>query len=154
MNRLLLHTLYINLTIIIYIILFRIALLLLIIFCSEASSNYVWVVVDLMRIFIICFLHCSFFGSIWTFVSYWLGYFTVTLARISDHLLQFGHLGGSSKHHRSTMHLLWLSCIWVISNERNGRVFKYNWNTLCINCSTKLTFRHFGGWKRNTLYIY
>jgi len=35
-------------------------------------------------------------------VLHWLGYVMVNIAPIFDHLHQFGHLGGSSKHHRHT----------------------------------------------------
>jgi len=42
-------------------------------------------------------------------VYHWLGNVTVIPFIISDHLHQFGHLGGSSKHHRFVMYLFWLS---------------------------------------------
>lgn len=58
------------------------------------------------------FLHSNFFGSIWTLVLHWLVYVMVIPALIIDHILQFGRLGGSSKHHRLAMHILWLSSIW------------------------------------------
>lgn len=43
-----------------------------------------------------------------------------------DHLFQFGYLGGSTKNSRLAMHLIWLSCVWVIYNKRNGLIFKHD----------------------------
>jgi len=91
---------------------FRTTFLLLIIFVAKLyfiiSSNYVWVVADLMRIII-----CSCIVTFSNLFVHWLGYVTVISTFIFDHLFQFGHLGGSPKHYRSTIHLLCLSCIWV-----------------------------------------
>jgi hypothetical protein len=39
-------------------------------------------------------------------------------------LLQFGTLGGFSKSILLTFNLIWLSCVWVFSNERNISVFQ------------------------------
>jgi hypothetical protein len=58
-------------------------------------------------------------------VLLWLGYVTVTPTLIFDHPRQFGNLGGSSKHHRTIMNLLWLPCVWVIWNESNNQIFKH-----------------------------
>lgn len=116
------------------IILIRAAFLLLIIFCGgvyfRITRDYVWVVADLMRILIICYCIVTCFESIRTLVSHWLGYVTMILALISDNLLQFCHLSGSSNHHRSTMHLLWFSWIWVIWNERKRSHFQTQWALL------------------------
>jgi len=78
----------------------------------KINNIYVCVVATLTRILIIYFLHCYFFGTIWSLNSHWLGCDTMNPSHISDHLLQFGHLGGTSKHHQLTMNLLWLACSW------------------------------------------
>lgn len=67
------------------------------------------------------FLHCNSFGTIWSLISHRIGYDTVNQTHISKHVLQFGHLGGISKHHCSTMNLLWLAFVWMIWNETNAR---------------------------------
>ena len=43
---------------------------------------------------------------------------------VSDHLYQFGTLGGFSKNNCSAFQLIWLSCVWVIWLERNACVFQ------------------------------
>jgi len=50
------------------------------------------VVAELMKISI---LHCNFFGSIWHIVLQWLCVVYTSPTIITDHLCQFGHLGGS-----------------------------------------------------------
>jgi len=42
---------------------------------------------------------------------------------VSDHLYQFGTLGGFSKNNCSVFNLIWLSCVRVIWIERNAWVF-------------------------------
>ena len=91
----------------------------------KKSSTFMWVVLDLMRIAIICFSTVIFFGSIWNIILLLLGYVLGTPTLISDHLHQFGHIWGSSKNHRTNMQLLWLSSVWVIWNERNNLIFTH-----------------------------
>lgn len=67
------------------------------------------------------FMQCNFFGSIWSLDLQWISYFTVNPNHISYCLLQLGHLGGTTKNQRSSTHLLWFSCVWVIWNKRNCR---------------------------------
>jgi len=42
---------------------------------------------------------------------------------LSDHFLQFGQLGGSSRCLWSTLILIWLLCIWVLWKEHNNNIF-------------------------------
>lgn len=42
---------------------------------------------------------------------------------LSDHILQFGQLGGGYKRLRYTLLVIWLTCIWVIWKERNNKIF-------------------------------
>jgi len=67
------------------------------------------------------FMRFNFFGPIFV---------TMNPTHISDHFLQFGQLRGLTKNHRSAIHLLWLSCIWVIWNEKNGQIFKQKEHSL------------------------
>jgi len=49
---------------------------------------------------------------------------------VSDHLHQFGTLGGFSKSIHKAFNLIWLSCVWVVWIERNARVFNQKKATL------------------------
>jgi len=44
------------------------------------------------------FFRCNFYGSIWSLVSDWLQFVTITQDNMLNHLEHFGGLGGSSKH--------------------------------------------------------
>jgi len=84
-----------------------------------------------------------FFGLIWNMVLLWLVYVTVTPTLISDHPHQFGHLGESSKHHWTTMHLFcYLAFGWYEMKETIE--YSSTKSTFYFNCSTKLSFKHFG----------
>ncbi|AES90772.1 hypothetical protein MTR_4g097730 [Medicago truncatula] len=69
------------------------------------------------------FFSCDFFDKLWYDISHWLRFHIVFPKHVSDHLYQFGTLGGFSKSNRSAFNLIWLSCVWVIWIERNTRVF-------------------------------
>lgn len=71
-----------------------------------------------------------FFFKVWSFVSHWPDFVTVTPTRILDRLLQFNCLGGLSKKFISILQLIWLSTDWVIWKERNSRTFKHKEETL------------------------
>ena len=70
------------------------------------------------------FLGCNFFGSVWFLVWQWLGISTVGFGVLPEHFLQFNPLAGLPRFTHSFLKLIWLSCVWVISKERNNRVFK------------------------------
>ncbi|AES67309.1 hypothetical protein MTR_2g089160 [Medicago truncatula] len=56
-------------------------------------------------------------------ISLFLGYQLVLPENVLDHLYQFGTFSGFSNSKRSTLNLIWLSCVWVIWLERNARIF-------------------------------
>jgi len=60
------------------------------------------------------FLSCGFFGKLWYGISNWLSFHIVYPEHVSDHLHQFGTLGGFYKSIRSAFNLIWFSCVWVI----------------------------------------
>lgn len=101
------------------------AFLLSIVFCDgvffRIINSSVQMVVDLMRTSIICLFNVTFLVQFWSLDLQWISYFTGNLNHISNCLIQFGHLGGTTKNQRSSTHLLWLSCVWVIWNKRNCR---------------------------------
>jgi len=66
----------------------------------------------------------NFFGEVWFDIYNWLGLTTVHPAQVSDHLLQFGKIDGFSKKFCYVLHLIWLTCVWIIWHKRNSRVFK------------------------------
>lgn len=41
---------------------------------------------------------------------------------LCEHIVQFGGLGGYSKHFRKVFHIIWLAVVCVIWNERNKRI--------------------------------
>jgi len=69
------------------------------------------------------FLSYDFFGKISYDISSWIGFTKIHPNHGSGHLLQFGTLDGFSKNICTILHLIWLSCVWVIWRERNARVF-------------------------------
>jgi len=69
------------------------------------------------------FLSCLIFGIIWSHLRNWLGVSGVDPMCLSDHFLQFGHLGGCCSRLLSTLILIWLACIWVLWKERNNMIF-------------------------------
>lgn len=54
-------------------------------------------------------VHCNFFRSIWHLVLQWLSVVFVSPVIITDHLCQFDHLGGFSKHQMVNSASVWLS---------------------------------------------
>ena len=56
-------------------------------------------------------------------VFLWHGYHLVFPENVSDHLYQFSTFSGFSNSKRSTLSLIWLSCVRVIWLERNARIF-------------------------------
>jgi len=42
---------------------------------------------------------------------------------VSDHLYQFDTFSGFFNNKRSSLNLIWLSCVWVIWLERNAQIF-------------------------------
>lgn len=63
-------------------------------------------------------------------ISTLFGFTVVLPARVSDHISQFGNLGGFSRSIRTTLHLSWLSCAWVIWREKNARFFQHQEDSL------------------------
>lgn len=116
------------------------AFLLSIVFCDgvffRIINSSVQMVVDLMRTSIICLFNVTFLVQFWSLDLQWISYFTGNLNHISNCLIQFGHLGGTTKNQRSSTHLLWLSCVWVIWNKRNCRsrphVFLFLFSSLSL----------------------
>jgi len=58
------------------------------------------------------FLSCEFLEKMWYDISSWLGF--TTIHPVADRLLQFENIGGFSKNICTSLHLIWLSCVWFI----------------------------------------
>jgi len=69
------------------------------------------------------FLHCNIFGSVWHYISRWLGLVTVNPFFVGDHFNQFTAGGGVTKTQRSILQVLWYATTWEIWKERNNRLF-------------------------------
>jgi len=69
------------------------------------------------------FVGCDFFGSLWYLVWQWLGFLSLNLLHVAEHLIQLGNLQGFFKHVRNSIHIIWLSCFWVIWKDINCRIF-------------------------------
>jgi len=83
-------------------------------------------------------------------VLQWFGFVYVSPDIIIDHLRQFGYIGGFYKHRRSTQHLFWLSCIWVIWRERNSWILKHKEHSL-FKLPDKINLKTFWWLKANYL---
>ncbi|GAU20121.1 hypothetical protein TSUD_140210 [Trifolium subterraneum] len=57
------------------------------------------------------FISCSSFGSLWTFVSSWVGSAPVSAQTLLDHFVQFSSSAGGSRSRRFVMQLIWLPCV-------------------------------------------
>jgi hypothetical protein len=90
------------------------------------------------------FLSCPILGTIWYHLRHWLDISAVDPMCLSDHFLQFGQLGGNSSCLRSTVVLIWLSCIWVLRKERDNKIFN-NKATSIAELVDKVKF-HFFWW--------
>lgn len=83
----------------------------------------IWVRVVVVRrkawITWICLWVMVSFSSIWALT--WLDIYLAVRFHVSDNLIQFGGLGGDSRKIRSSHHLIWLTCVWVLlkGNERS-----------------------------------
>jgi len=60
---------------------------------------------------------------IWTLVSNWLGFTTITRGNLLNHLLHFGGLGGFLKQVQLALKVIWFSMVCVILEERYKRLF-------------------------------
>ena len=69
------------------------------------------------------FLHCKIFGSVWYYISRWLGLSTIFPFSVGDHFNQFTIDGGVSKARRSILQVLWYATMWKIWKERNNMLF-------------------------------
>jgi len=71
------------------------------------------------------FLNRVSFGSFWYMVHIWLSFSSVDLNVLHDHFIQCAYLIGDSKVLHFFMHLIRFTCVWILWNERNDRIF-YN----------------------------
>jgi hypothetical protein len=55
------------------------------------------------------FLHCNLFGSVWNYIYRWVGVSAVMPADVTDHFIQFSHIGGATKTKRSILHVIWFA---------------------------------------------
>jgi hypothetical protein len=72
------------------------------------------------------FISCSTFGSLWPLVRSWIGFSAVDAHTLSDHFVQFTYSAGGLRARRSFLQLVWLACVWVIWNERNLSLQKFD----------------------------
>jgi len=72
------------------------------------------------------FLYCNIFSSLWQLVHNWIGFSSVDPQHIPNHFAHFAYSTDDLKAHRSFFFvwLIWLSCAWVLWNERNNKLFK------------------------------
>jgi len=70
------------------------------------------------------FLSCPFSEALWPLVRDWFSVVGAETQVISDHFSQFIHYAGDRKSRRSFFHLIWLLCVWVLSKERNDKLFR------------------------------
>ncbi|GAU48396.1 hypothetical protein TSUD_405410 [Trifolium subterraneum] len=76
------------------------------------------------------FFTCGTFGSLWSAVRFWLGFFSVDPQNPADDFLQFTHLAGGRRAHRSLLQLLWLVC--VMDRKKSSPFQQINKNIISI----------------------
>lgn len=76
------------------------------------------------------FLSCRTYGSQWQSVRSWLGILGVDPRSITYHFIQFIHFDDGLKARHYFLQLVWLLCVWIVWNERNGRFFRNLENTI------------------------
>ncbi|XP_024628726.1 uncharacterized protein [Medicago truncatula] len=77
-------------------------------------------------------IHCVFFGMVWHRIYQWLGISFIVPASASDHLHHFGHPAGIPRSSHSFVTVIWMADVWVISKERNNKIFNQKIDTLDI----------------------
>jgi hypothetical protein len=72
------------------------------------------------------FLSCGTFGHLWPLVRSWIGFSAADAhtLRLRAHFVQFTYSVGGLRARRFFLQLIWLTCVWVLWNERNHRVFR------------------------------
>ena len=88
------------------------------------------------------FVRCSYYEKIWFLLSLWLGFVTVNLGTLSDHVWHFTCMTYFSKNVRKNIHIIWLSCVWIVWKK------KTNFSAQRITCKfsvIKLSFNRVGG---------
>nr|ABD33042.1 hypothetical protein MtrDRAFT_AC150889g21v2 [Medicago truncatula] len=69
------------------------------------------------------FLNCDVFGSLWSYVSLWLGIPLVTPGDLHQHFIQFINMSGLPRSTELFFKVIWFTSVWIIWKERNDRVF-------------------------------
>lgn len=60
------------------------------------------------------FFKCDSFGRFWSMVSNWLGFETLSLNYLFDHLVNLGGLECFSKYIHLILSIIWISTVWTI----------------------------------------
>jgi len=68
-------------------------------------------------------LHCNLFVSVWNHIYQWLGVSAVMPATVTDHFIQFSHIGVATKTRQSILQVIWFAIAWEIWKERNNKNF-------------------------------
>jgi len=71
------------------------------------------------------FFHCDFFGSLWHLIYQWISIIFTPPQTVREHLHQFGHLAGLPRSTHSFLQVIWHASCWVVSKERNSRIFSH-----------------------------
>jgi len=74
----------------------------------------VWQGAECMKMWITCSSDVFFHGKIWSLISDWLGFVTVSPSYLSDQLLHFTTLGGFSNQIGMNLTIISLSIVWII----------------------------------------
>ena len=93
------------------------------------------------------FLHCEIFSSIWQHIRNWIGISGVDPLNLHGHFFQFTNSIGMSRKQRSLCSFFG-SCVWIVWNERNNRIFK-NIQTTMIELMEKVKYNSFWWLKPN-----
>jgi len=70
------------------------------------------------------FVKCVFFRKIMVDNEKLFGIEIVPHSFLADHFMHFEGLWGCFKYIRLTLRIIWISTVWLIWKERNGRIFQ------------------------------
>jgi hypothetical protein len=94
------------------------------VWCSLVKFYYLYGLAATSRKVLIDFFGMLVFWAYMVSCRQWLSIYSANSQHLSDHLIQIDNLSDFSKKVRSSIVLIWLSCVWIVWKERNCRIFK------------------------------
>jgi hypothetical protein len=96
----------------------------------------------------VCSTFISLMQHLWPLVGSWIGFSAADAHTLSVHFVQFTYSAGGLRLRKSFLQLVWLTCVWVVWNERNLKVFRNSANSVHQLLDKVETFSY--RWMRTT----